>query len=93
MLEFFIYRTWSIPICNFPSSKATLIAKISFKKKSDWHYDNKIIFIIKASNLASLLNRRLGQLGNDLITKNFQKHLYCWIQGLKEDKNDLFNFV
>ena len=78
MLELFIYRTWAIPICNFPSSKARLIAKISFKNESDWHENNKIIFIIKASNLASLLNRRLGQLGNGLITKNFLKQLYCW---------------
>ena len=78
MLEFFIYRTWAIPICNFPSSKARLIAKISFKNESDWHENNKIIFLKKASNLASLLNRHLGQLGNGLITKNFLKQLYCW---------------
>ena len=63
-----------------------LIAKISFKNESDWHENNKIIFLIKASNLASLLNRRLGQLGNGLITKNFLKQLSAGIQCLKKDK-------
>ena len=97
MLEFIIYRMWAIPICNFPNSKARLIAKISFKNESDWHENNKIIFIIKASNLASLLNRRLGQLGNGLITKNFQKQLYCWNSMLQRRQkmtfSILFNFL